>query len=198
MKHGYPLTASVIVVTFGLHATMNLKGMPQEPTPRPIANVWSEPINGLSGRLRIEFEDLRPGLRHAVYLELRNHSVNPVAVTNQPRVNAELFDVAGKPVSSSDFPLSGPIPNPQWALIPRDAYLGFRIDMQTVGVPTREQGMALIAIGGKSWGLRAGEYVLKAALVFKKEDGAPQDQWIGELELPPIDVVVTTQMLAVN
>lgn len=75
--------------------------------------------------------------------------------------------------------------------------LGFRIEMQIVGLPTREHGMALIAVGGKSWGLRAGEYVLKTVLVFKKEEDAPQNQWVGELELPPVEAVVTTQMLAV-
>jgi hypothetical protein len=157
--------------------------------------VWSEPVDGLCGRLRVEFEDLQPGLRHAVYLELRNHASNPVAVTNQPQTNAELFDSAGKQVSTSGTWMGGPIPSPQWAVIPRDAYIGFRIDMQTVGVPTREHGKALMAVGGKSWELKAGEYVLKTALVFKKEEGAPNNQWVGELALPPVAVVLTTQML---
>lgn len=172
--------------------------MSNESIPKPIAPVWSEPVNGLSGRLRIEFEDLKPGLRHAVYLELRNHSLNPVAVTNQPQTHAELYDSSGKPLGTSGFPMSGPIPSPQWAVIPRDAHIGFRVDMQTVGVPTREQGMALIAVGGKTWGLRAGKYVLETALVFDHKEDGPQNQWVGELELPPIEVVVTTQMLAVN
>ncbi len=172
--------------------------MSKEPIPKPIANIWSEPINGLSGRLRIEFEDLKPGLRHAVYLELRNHSLNPVAVTNQPQIHAELFDSIGKPVSTSGFSISGPIPSPQWAVIPRDAYIGFRIDMQTVGVPTREHGMALIAVGGKTWGLRAGKYVIKMALAFKYEEDGPLNQWVGELELPPVEFVVTAQMLTMN
>lgn len=169
--------------------------MSKEQIPNPVANVWSEPIKGLSGRLRVEFEDLKPGLRHAVYLELRNHSLNPVAVVNQPDIHAELYDSSGKPVSTSGFSANGPIPIPQWAVIPREAYLGFRIDMQTVGVPTREHGMALIAVGGKSWGLRAGKYVLQIALVFKYEEEGPQNQWVGELALPPVEVVVTTQML---
>lgn len=172
--------------------------MSKDPVPKAIANVWSEPVNGLAGRLLVEFEDLKPGLRHGVYLELKNHSFDPIAVPNQPLIHSELFDTSGKPISTKGYPASGPIPIPQWAIVPRDAYIGFRVDMQIVGVPTREQGMVLLAIGGKNWEVRAGAYELKTALVFKKEDEGPQNQWVGELELPPVEVVVTTQMLAVN
>lgn len=198
MKTVFLLTAFVIFMIFGTHTTIDFTAMPKEPIHKPIANVWSALTNGLSGRLRIEFEDLKPGLRHAVYLELRNHSLNTVAVTNQPQVHAELFDSTRKPVSTSGFPISGPIPNAQWAVIPRDAYIGFRIDMQTVGVPTRKHRMALLAVGGKSWGLRAGEYVLRTTLVFKYEEDGPKNQWVGKLELPPVEIVITPQMLAVN
>jgi hypothetical protein len=56
--------------------------------------------------------------------------------------------------------------------------------------------MALIAVGGKSWGLRAGTYRLRTALVFKTEGDAPRNQWVGELMLPPVEFAVTTQMLS--
>ena len=166
-------------------------------TPQPAASAWSQPNNGLSGRLRVEFEDLKPGLRHAVYLELRNFSFDAVAVTNQPQVHAELFDSSGKPISTSDISLSGPIPPAQWAVIPRDAYLGFRIDLQTGGVPTREHGLALLGVGGKTWMLRAGCYLLNVAVAFKAADHAPKNPWIGELQLPGVEAVITPQMLAV-
>jgi len=122
----------------------------------------------------------------------------PVAVVNQPEIRAELYDSSGKPVSTSSFPMSGPIPSPQWGVIPPDAYIGFRVDMLTVGVPTREQGMILIAVGGKMWALKAGKYVLEIALVFLRKEDGPQNQWVGELALPPVEVVVTTEMVAVN
>jgi hypothetical protein len=163
---------------------------------QPIANRWSEPSRGLSGRLRVEFEDLNPGLRHAVYLELRNHALDPIAVTNQPQADAALLDSTGTAVSASSLPASGPAPSPQWAVIPRDAYLGFRVDMQTVGVPTREHGVALLAVGDKAWQLNAGKYVLKVSVVFQKDESGPPNQWVGELQLPPVDVVVTATMVA--
>jgi hypothetical protein len=192
---GFWLSILIIFVIAGTHTTIAYAAMPKEPIPEPVANAWSEPVNGLSGRLRVEFEDLKPGLRHAVWVELRNHSLDPVAVTNQPEVHAELLDASGKPVSTSDFSVSGPIPQPQWAVIPRDAYIGFRVDMQTVGVPTREHGMALFAVGGKCWGLRAGKYLLQTMLVFKKEGDGPQNQWLGELNLPTVQFTITMRML---
>ena len=83
-------------------------------------------------------------------------------------------------------------------MIPRDAYIGFRVDVQTGGVPTREHGKVLLAIGGKSWELRAGNYVLQATVTLKDEEDGPQGRWVGELDLPPVEVVVTSEMLAVN
>lgn len=169
--------------------------MPQESFPTPTVGAWSEPMNGLSVRLRVEFENLKPGLRHAVYLELKNHSSDSVAVTNQPRVRATILDMSMKPVSPSSFPMSGPLPSAQWAMMPRDAYLGFRIDMPTVGVLTREQGMVLIAVGGNSWGLKAGKYFLELAATFMSTEGGPLNQWTGEVELPRVAIVVTKGML---
>ena len=175
-----------------------MTAMSKEPTKKTVTNGWSEPVNGLSGRLRIELEDLKPGLRHAVYLELRNHSLNPVAVVNQPEISAELYDSFGKPVTTSGFSANGPKPNRQWMVIPLDAYLGFRVDNQTTSVPTREHGMVLLSVGGKSWELSTGEYLLKATVTFKDEKDGPPNRWVGEIPLPPVEVVVTKEMLAVN
>jgi hypothetical protein len=166
--------------------------MSNEPVLQTFAPTWSDPLDGLCGRLRVECEDLAPGSRYAVYLELRNLSFDPVAVTNLPEAHAELFDSAGKPVGTSDFPVSGPLPARQWAVIPQDAYIGLRIDMRNVGVPATH-GTTLVAIGGKSWGLAAGDYVLKTTLVFNKDEAGPEHQWVGKLTLPPLDVHVAAQ-----
>jgi hypothetical protein len=158
--------------------------------PQPDAVAWSETISGLSGRLWAELEDLRPGLRYAIYVELRNHSVDPVAVIDQPQIRAGLRDSSGYPVGMSAVDVSGPIPEPQWAVIPRAAYLGVRIDMRIAGVPGPGRGVALLALGGKAWLVAPGEYVLQVTLTCACSPDGPQNQWVGTLELPPLVVAV--------
>lgn len=171
--------------------------MSQDVTAERLANRWSNPVDELCGRLRIEFEDLRPGLRHAIYLELRNNSFDPITVTNQPKIHAELLDRVGKTVGRSGMAIEGPAPTQQWAVIPRDGYIGFRIDMQNVDMPTREQGKVLVALGDKCWRVGVGSYRLETAVTFAKDETGREHSWTGELELPPAEMVVTAAMLKV-
>lgn len=159
-----------------------------------IFGAWSQSIEQLSGRLCIEFEDLKPGLRHAVYLELRNDGFAPAVVSNLPDFRAELYDSSGQPVGTSAAVDDGPNPILQWAVIPSNAYLGLRVDRQSSGVPTKQHKRVLIALGEKTWELDTGKYLLEATAVFKREDSGPDNQWVGELNLPPVDVVVTDEM----
>ena len=159
-----------------------------------VFGAWSESVDQLSGRLCVEFEDLEPGLRHAVYLELRNNGVAPAVVSNLPEFRAELYDSSGQPVGTSAAVDDGPSPILQWAVIPRDAYLGLRVDRQSSGVPTKQHKRILIALGDKTWELNAGKYLLEATAVFKREESGPDNQWVGELKLPSVDVVVTDEM----
>jgi hypothetical protein len=162
---------------------------------QPDRNNWSEKINELSGRIYAAPENLKSGLRYALYLELKNHSLNPVAVTNQPEIEANLFTSSGKLVETTSLPISGPIPAPQTAVIPGMAYIGFRIDMQTVGIPAKEQGNVLVAVGNKIWKIGLGKYVLQSKLTFKKADNAFEYSWVGELTLRPVEIDVTAQMI---
>ena len=159
-------------------------------------SIWSDPVNKLSGRIQVQFEDLNPGLRYAVFLELKNHSFDVLAITNQPQIQAEIFDTSGKPIDNSWVIGSGPNPLFQWAMIPYDAYIGFRIDMQGTGMPTREHREVLLATGGKNWRLKSGQYVLKMIAEFKKDKDGPDNQWNGTLVLPPVDVIVKREMIS--
>jgi hypothetical protein len=162
----------------------------------PSRDAWSEQVTGLSGRLRVEFEDLDPGLRHAVYLELRNEAAQPITVSNLPDLHAHLHDSAGNPVGTSGIVVSGPQPSRRWMVVPLEAYLGFRVDMRTVGMPTRESGTALLALGGEAWRLGKGQYELRATAAFPLAEDGPADQWVGELALPPVTVVLEPEKVA--
>ena len=151
------------------------------------APAWADPQNGLTGRLLVVPEELKPGRRHAISLELKNDSTRPLAVIDQPRLDVELV-AGGKPVPDASFPMSGPIPNPQWGVVPQSACLGFRVDMRTVGVPTN--GSMLLAVGGRMWQLEPGTYELRVVLVAEKQKDGPDNQWVGRLPLPPVEVVV--------
>jgi hypothetical protein len=157
---------------------------------------WSDPVNQLAGRVRVEFEDLKPGLRHAVYLELKNHSLDPIALTNQPEISAELYDSSGQSVSTSSFSSNGPSPIKQWAVVPRDAYVALRVDLQTAGIPAKEHQRVFLGIDGRTWELSTGSYSLRCAASFKHDDAGPPKQWTGELTLPPVEVVVTDDMFS--
>jgi hypothetical protein len=162
----------------------------------PSAAAWSESINGLAGRVRVEFEDLQPGLRHAVYIELMNHGPEPVSVFNQPAIHAVLFDSTLQPVGTSGLAVSGPMARPAWAVIPPGAYVGLRVDVQTAGVPTRQHGMALLAVDAKGWEIKPGRYVLAVSAAFADRIDGPENRWVGELAFPRIEIVLTAQMLA--
>src|SRR5688572_13876502 len=167
-------------------------------TTRNSSNNWSPKQKDLVGRLRVQFEDLKPGLRYAIYLELKNEGFNPIAVINNPEITAELRDSSGNQVDTLTYSANGPSPLRQWGVIPGAAYLSFRIDTRSSGVPTRDQGMVLLALGGRRWGLRSGSYVLKATALFKAEDDGPPNQWVGELDLPTVEVIVTPKMFEVE
>jgi len=159
---------------------------------------WSQPANALSGRLVIEVEALAFGMRHAVHAELKNEALQAIVFTSQPRCDAALLDSAGMPVPTAGLPSSGPAPVAHWATLPPEAYIGLRIDMRTVAIPTRERGQALLAVGGQSWMLGAGTYELRVALTFgEQNDGAERQcdgaerQWRGTLDLPPVGFEVT-------
>ena len=153
--------------------------------------AWSKPVDGVSGRLLIEPEALALGVRHAVHAELKNETLEPIVLTSQPRCDARLLDAAGTPVQAAGFPSSGPMPSPHWVTVPPDAYVGLRIDMRTAAIPTRERGQALVALGGRTWALGAGSYVLSATLTFDAQGNGSQRQWLGMLDLPPVGFEVT-------
>lgn len=173
--------------------------MPRQSSAQPAASDWSAHVEGLAGRMRVAFEDLHPGLRVAVYVELRNVTQRALAVSTQPRIAATLRDADGRSLPSSGFPISGPLPSPRWAVIPPDAYAGFRVDMPITGLPAGEPRTALLAIGEQAWALPAGRYELSMTIVsaagVPAGTAAPEKPWGAELPLAPVQFTVTARML---
>lgn len=152
---------------------------------------WSGPEGALAWRLAIELEEIDGGLRHAVFVEAKNLALDPVALIDQPSVSATVRDAAGRELPSAVLPASGPHHAAQWAVIPRDGYVGIRIDARLVGLPARAQGQALLALGDRSWVLGAGSYVLTLQVSFPADAKGPANQWSGRMVFPPLAFSVT-------
>ena len=158
---------------------------------------WSKGVNGLSGRLLLERENLQPGLRYAVFLELRNASTDRLVCTNQPDLAAQLFDSNSRPVPTATYPMSGSIPRALGVELEPGVYAGFRVDVQTMGVPPGKT--ILLAIGGyldangygsQAWSLSEGRYTLRVQASFLPLGNAGFC-YRGRIDLPPVEISVS-------
>jgi len=147
-------------------------------------------------RLSIELEEIDGGLRHAVFVEVKNVALDPVALSDQPSVSAGIRDIEGRELSSSVLPASGPHHAAQWAVVPRDGYVGIRIDSRMVGLPTRQQGKALLALGNRSWIVGAGTYTLDVQLSFPRDASGPANQWSGSMRFAPMALAFAPDRIA--
>lgn len=153
---------------------------------------WSAPADGLQGRLLAYRKPNVNGTQViGVDVELKNVKLAPLAVQNDPAaVDVEVLNVHGKPVPQAPATRSGPVPFPQWGVIPRDSYLRFPIESHTVGVP--RNGGALLAFSDKVWVLKKGEYILQGAYTLRRSlKDAPENAWAGRVKLPPLKIRVT-------
>jgi len=167
----------------------------------PGAAPWSKEVNGLSGRLLLERENLQPGLRYAIFLELRNASTGMLAFTNQPDLMAQLIDSSGKAVPKASYPMNGPIPPADTVHLSPGTYCGFRVDVQTMGVPPGKT--ILLAVGGspksdaygcQAWSLSEGKYTLHVQASFLPLGNAGFC-YMGQIDLPPVEFTVSEKDL---
>lgn len=165
-----------------------------EPVPDRTLTSWTGPVGALVWRLSVEREAVDGGLRHAVFVEARNLSLDAVALSDQPAVRATVRDAAGRELPSAVLPASGPRHAAQWAVVPRDGYVGIRIDGRLVGLPPRDQGKALLALGERSWVVGAGSYLLELQVSFAVDAKGPANHWSGRLDFPPLAFSVMPDM----
>ena len=149
----------------------------------------------LTGNLRVVFQDLNPGLRFAVYAELQNIGFRSMAITDRPQVDAFLTNVSGTAIATTSHLVSGPAHDSHLAIIPPKGYLGFRIDLQSIALPNREDHKVLLALGKQVWRLDPGDYALKVVLTYEGTEGPHENQLTGELLLPEIRFKLTEKMI---
>jgi hypothetical protein len=153
---------------------------------------WSSPVNGLLGRLIVKNKPNKYNETTLldIVLELKNVSTKPIAIkNNQNAVTFKLHDLRGYAIPQSGYVKSGPLPYPQWAVIPRDSYLGFSLYDWTVGTPGG--GGIFIALPNYVWLLKEGEFILNATFAIKDiGEDRPENAWSGKLILPPLRISV--------
>lgn len=153
---------------------------------------WSNPVNGLLGRLVVKNKPNKYNETNLldIILELKNVSAKPIAIqNNRDAVSFKLHDLRGYDIPQSGYVRSGPVPYPQWAVIPRDSYWGFSLYDWAVGIPGA--GGTFIALPNHVWLLKEGEFILHATFAIKDiGEDRPENAWSGKLILPPLRISV--------
>ena len=165
-------------------------------------DVWSEPVKGLSGRLRVVW--LRQGntLRPEVTAELKNvepTKAKSLAVSNRFDLKVQVADASGKEVKGDGVITSATALVPErWGMVPADAYLGYPADLRCIGAEVPPQSFlqgqpVVLVLAGMQWTLPPGRYLVSARLTAGKTKSPPPPaatQWEGMLALPPVEVEV--------
>ncbi|MFM9962445.1 MAG: hypothetical protein ACKV2Q_14630 [Planctomycetaceae bacterium] len=163
------------------------KGSPSAGT---YAGDWSEPVNGLSARLLVTLQEGTQSSLWAgpIILEVKNADSKPIAFVSQPSFSRFHFFAFPPSPKFAVWDPNGNAPEslhkgnhlsgePQWAVIPGNAYLGLRVDTP---IPA-DDGLCLGSL------IVPGTF--SVTLVAKHREG-PENQWIGEIKLPPVDLSV--------
>jgi RNA polymerase sigma factor (sigma-70 family) len=167
-----------------------------------VDEVWSEPIKGLSGRLRVAWSRQGDFIRPEVIVELKSVQSPPgaLAVLDRFLLKAQVFDESGKeiPGPGSERIAKRTAGPEQWGLIPADAYLGYPADRRCMGERRNVQGFPLgkgvmLDLGSRTWDLPPGRYRITARLdsiSTKVPPPAGAMAWDSWLALPPVEIVV--------
>lgn len=152
---------------------------------------WSEPVNGLRGRLVLaRGRTLGDGKTREslVYVELENvantHSGKVTVAFDPDALKCELTDGGGKAVPPAPVPGSGGRPGKSSVTIPFDSSVRLRANPYGFG---RAEGL-LIPLNTTAWHLKEdGDYALSGTLTIVPPDGQA-DGWKGELKLPKVKI----------
>ena len=178
----------------------------KDPVPAPAAaadektivatGTWSEPVNGLRGRLVLaRGRTLGDGKTREslVYVELENvantHSGKETVAFDPDALKCELTDSAGKAVAPAPVPGSGGRPGKSSVTIPFDSSIRLRANPYAFG---RAEGL-LIPLNNTAWHIKdEAEYSLSGTLTVAPPDDKA-DGWKGELKLPGAKIALKSK-----
>ncbi len=156
---------------------------------------WSEAVSGLRGRL-VRRARPRSNGREIIdlYVELKNVSTGPLAVRNDPAsVRVRLLNLDGTPIPQQ-MPLarSGPVPGPQWGVLPRGCYLGFSLYDYGIGISAGPGAHLALLPTMQCWELKPGRYILHGRFAVSSPETETYQKiaWKGQLDLPTLEIEV--------
>ena len=159
---------------------------------------WSEPANGLRGRLLFGVGEKLFGTRMGVtYLELQNVSKGDTMYVYYRAASSPfrcaLMDSAGKTNSSQGAVYDGWIPEACWLALPHDSALRFRVTLGGFGVP-QNGGLFVAGCIPDCWAIpptATNDYFLSGRLVVATPNGETRPRvWEGTLSLPRVRLPV--------
>ena len=165
----------------------------------PESGAWSEPVNGVQGRLITSGGQPFNGTRIvALYLELRNVSniADAIEIYFDPihTFKCQLLGADNKPVATAGLPASIMVPHPFWLILPYDSSLRFRISVSGYGIPRNER--ALIPLECGDWVIKSGDvsdYELEVTfLVNPPKVDIDRRVWKGTMKLPKVKIPLKT------
>jgi hypothetical protein len=164
--------------------------------PEPlVAGGWSEPVNGLRGRLLFTEDARFNGTRMgAVYLEIQNVSdvLNPMEIYYDTfhALPCELLDGSNQPVAQAASPADIMSPTPFWIMLPYDSTLRFRVSVSGYGIP-KDAGLSIGLMSG-NWIIpptsRAACFLSASFSVTPPETKDHLHAWHGVLNLPKVKI----------
>jgi hypothetical protein len=154
--------------------------------------AWSEPVNGLRGRLIAKEDSTFRGTRMiAVYMELENVSDvgNPMQLYFDPikSVESRCVDSNGKDLKQPPTAADVITPSAYWLSIPNDGKLRFKISVTGYGVYDNS-GTNIQMMSG-NWLIKPGDkqkYYLQAKFISQPPELSRIRAWSGEVELPKV------------
>lgn len=181
-------------------------------------DAWSKPVDVIRARLRIEYvEDSPvhlehigavPVTGHIPTVEFKNTSGRTLSVCNRFHVEAKLTGSDGKEIKKGSRiqHVSGAFIGPEWAAVPKGAYVGWPADSRSHSfLPVYRfkngDGFAFLAIGHSHWKLKPGRYSVESKLIANapsmtgKPLKMPDNHWTGEISLPTTVFVVTDEQV---